>query len=107
MSAIRNFALAALAAGALAGSAQAQGIERGGGRGDRIGAFRGLNLTDSQKTQIEAIHKKYQPQLQASREQAKPFMEAARIARQKGDTAAFRANIEKARQAGSGIRQQE
>jgi len=32
------------------------------------------------------------------RDRAKPFMEAARTARQKGDSVAFRSNMEKARQ---------
>jgi Spy/CpxP family protein refolding chaperone len=69
----------------------------GGGREGR--AFgRDLNLTDAQKTQIKAIRQKYQPQNQALRDRAKPFMEAAHAARQKGDTVAFRSNMEKARQ---------
>ena len=79
----------------------------GRGHGRHMGAFKDLNLTDAQKAQMKAIHAKYQPQLKTSREQAKPLMEAARAARQKGDTAAFRANIEKARQLSSGIRTQE
>jgi protein CpxP len=117
MSALRTFALAAVAAAALAGSSQAQSTTpgnppvggprgRGPGRGDQMGEFRGLNLTDAQKAQIEAIHKKYEPQMKASRDQAKPFIDAARAARQKGDTAAARANMEKAMQVSSGIRQQ-
>ncbi|HEV7388977.1 MAG TPA: Spy/CpxP family protein refolding chaperone [Gemmatimonadaceae bacterium] len=71
---------------------------RGGGerRGGEFG--RDLNLTDAQKTQIKAIRQKYQPQNEALRAQAKPFMEAARAARQKGDTVAFRTNMDKARQ---------
>jgi Spy/CpxP family protein refolding chaperone len=69
-----------------------------------------LNLTDAQKTQIKAIRQKYQPQNQALRNQAKPFIDAARTARQKGDTVAFRTNMEKARQVmqgGQSIRTQE
>ncbi len=109
MSALRNFALAAVAAAALSGTAQAQRIERGHdhGRGGQRGGFRGLNLSEAQQTQIKGIHSKYEPQLRASRDQAKPFMEAARAARQKGDTAAARMNLEKARQLSSGVRQQE
>lgn len=72
-----------------------------------MGALKNLNLTDAQKTQIKAIRAKYQPQMKTSRDQAKPFIDAARAARQKGDTAAFRTNMEKARQVSSGIRQQE
>jgi Spy/CpxP family protein refolding chaperone len=118
MSALRTFALAAVAAAALAGSAQAQSTTpgnspvagqrgRGHGRGDQMGGFRELNLTDAQKAQIKTIHQKYEPQMKASRDQAKPFLDAARAARQKGDTATARANMEKAMQASSGIRQQE
>ena len=78
---------------------------RGGG-----GEFaRDLNLTDAQKAQIKAIRQKYQPQNEALRAQAKPFMEAARAAKQKGDTAAFRSNMEKAHQLmqGASFRTQE
>ena len=80
------------------------------GSGGREGFGRDLNLTEAQKTQINAIRQKYQPQNQALRDRAKPFMEAARAARQKGDTAAFRSNIEKAHQVmqgGQSIRTQE
>ena len=69
--------------------------------------FADLNLTDAQKAQIKAIRQKYQPQNEAARAQAKPFIDAARAARQKGDTAAFRSNMEKARQVGQSVRTQE
>jgi Spy/CpxP family protein refolding chaperone len=81
----------------------------GGGREGR-GFGRDLNLTDAQKTQIRAIRQKYQPQNKALKDRAKPFMEAARAARQKGDTAAFRSNMAQARQvmqSGQSIRTQE
>ena len=68
-----------------------------GGREGR-GFGRDLNLTDAQKAQVKAIRQKYQPQNQALRDRAKPFMEAARAARQKGDSVAFRTNMESARQ---------
>jgi Spy/CpxP family protein refolding chaperone len=118
MSAIRTFALAAVAAAALASSAQAQGTaitpgnqpvagHRGHGRGGKMGGFKDLNLTDAQKAQVKAIRTKYQAQNKASRDQAKPYMDAARAARQKGDTVAFRTNMEKARSVSSGVRTQE
>jgi Spy/CpxP family protein refolding chaperone len=66
-----------------------------------------LNLTDAQKTQIKAIRDKYKTQLQSIRTQQKPLMEAARAARQKGDTAAFRTNMERARDLAQPIRTQE
>jgi protein CpxP len=89
------------------GAGEARG-ERGA-RGEK-GFARDLNLTDAQKAQIKAIRQKYQPQNQAVRDRAKPFMEAARAARQKGDSAAVRSNIVKAREVMQGrqtIRTQE
>jgi Spy/CpxP family protein refolding chaperone len=86
-------------------------FRRGPGSGREGRGFgRDLNLTDVQKAQIKAIHQKYQPQNQALRDRAKPFMEAARAARQKGDTAAVRSNMEKARQvmqSGESVRTQQ
>ena len=84
-------------------------------RRDRVGREgfgfgRDLNLTEAQRTQIKAIRQKYQPQNQALHDRAKPFLDAARAARQKGDTAAVRSNKEQARQvmqSGQSIRTQE
>ena len=66
-----------------------------------------MNLTDAQRAQIKAIRTRYRAQNKATRDQAKPFIDAARAARQKGDTAAFRSNMEKARQVSGGVREQE
>jgi Spy/CpxP family protein refolding chaperone len=121
MSALRNFALVAAAAVSLAGAAQAQsaitppastGTARGhrGQGGERMGLYKDLNLTAAQKAQIKAIHTKYQPQFKTARDQAKPYMDAARVARQKGDTATARADMLKARgvmQSTAAIRTQE
>jgi Spy/CpxP family protein refolding chaperone len=82
---------------------------KGGGREGR-GFGRDLNLTEAQKAQVKAIHQKYQPQSQALRDRAKPFMDAARTARQNGDSVAARTNMEKARQvmqSGQSFRTQE
>jgi Spy/CpxP family protein refolding chaperone len=112
MSTARTLALGALMLVGVAGVSAAQSTatprtrpdagsyQRGDrrGPGGREGFGRDLNLTEAQKTQIKAIRQKYQPQNEALRAQVKPFMEAARAARQKGDTAAFRANVEKAHQ---------
>jgi Spy/CpxP family protein refolding chaperone len=121
MSSVRTLALGALMIVGVAGVSAAQSTttppsrtqrsgemqgRRGGGRG--FGAD--LNLTDAQKAQIKTIRAKYQPQNEALRTQAKPFMDAARAARQKGDTVAARTNMEKARQVmqgGQSIRTQE
>ena len=112
MSTVRTLALGALMLVGVAGVSAAQSTttprtrpdagshQRGDrrGPGGREGFGRGLNLTDAQKAQIKAIRQKYQPQNDALRAQAKPFMDAARAARQKGDSAAFRTNMEKAHQ---------
>jgi Spy/CpxP family protein refolding chaperone len=109
MSSVRTLALGALMIVGVAGVSAAQsattppsraqrsGMQaRRGGGGGEFG--RDLNLTDAQKAQIKAIRQKYQPQNEALRAQAKPFMDAARAAHQKGDTAAARSNMEKAHQ---------
>jgi Spy/CpxP family protein refolding chaperone len=109
MSTVRTLALGALMLVGVAGVSAAQstatprtrpdaGSYRRGGASGREGFGRDLNLTDAQKAQIKAIRQKYQPQNEALRAQSKPYMDAARAARQKGDTAAFRTNMEKARQ---------
>lgn len=89
------------------GEHRGEGRKGGHGRGE---FGRDLNLTEAQKTQIKAIHQKYQPQHQALRERARPFNEAARAARQKWDSVGFRTNTERARQvmvSGEAIRTQE
>ena len=108
MSSVRTLALGALMIVGVAGVSAAQSattpptraqhseMRRGAGRGGEFG--RDLNLTEAQKEQIKTIRAKYKPQTEALRTQAKPFMDAARAARQKGDTAAARSNMEKARQ---------
>ena len=85
-----------------------RGHGRRAGRGFAFG--KDLNLTEAQRTQITAIHRKYQPQYQSLRERARPFNEAARTARQNWDSVAYRTNVERARQVMAGaatIRNQE
>ena len=108
MSTVRTLALGALMLVGVAGVSAAQstatprrpeaGTYRRGAPGGREGFGRDLNLTDAQKAQIKAIRQKYQPQNEALRAQTKPYMDAAKAARQKGDSAAFRSNMEKAHQ---------
>jgi len=120
MSSVRTLALGALMIVGVAGVSAAQStttpptrgqrsgeMRRGGGRG---GFGADLNLTEAQKAQIKTIRAKYKPQNDALRTQAKPFMDAARAARQKGDTATAPAEMLKARnvmQGGQTFRNQE
>lgn len=120
MSTIRTLALGALMVVGVAGVSAAQstaaprvradsGHYARRGPGGREGFGRDLNLTEAQKTQIKAIRAKYKSQNEAVRDQAKPYMDAAKAARQKGDTVGFRTNIAKARQieTGASFRTQE
>lgn len=120
MSSVRTLALGALMIVGVAGVSAAQSATTPRTRGSRSGQMqarrsgggefgRGINLTDAQKAQIKTIRQKYQPQNVALRAQAKPFTDAARAARQKGDTAAARSNMEKAHQLmqGASFRTQE
>lgn len=73
------------------------GVAQAGRRADRRGPRQDrmmaeLNLTESQKAQIRAIHTRYQPQLRAERDRLRPEREAARTARARGDTSAMRAD---------------
>jgi len=52
--------------------------------------FKGITLSDAEKTNIKNVHTKYEAQMKALREQFKPQMQAARAARQRGDTAALK-----------------
>lgn len=60
-----------------------------GGEGRAL--FHGIQLSAAEKANIKAVHAKYQPQMKALREQFKS-------ARQKGDTAAIRAQRQQERQ---------
>jgi len=102
-------AVAALGAAGVLAAETSQARQQWHGHA-RFGQFMSeLNLTDAQKAQIKAIRQKYQPQSEALRAQAKPFTDAARAAKQKGDTAAARSNMEKAHQLmqGASFRAQE
>lgn len=69
--------------------------------------MRGVKLTEAQKSQIRAIHQKYQDQFKSIRDANKPAMDEARAARQRGDTAAARAAVQKRREQLEALHQQE
>jgi protein CpxP len=70
--------------------AHGQRMRQGFGPGMRGQLFKGITLSDAEKTNVKAVQAKYAPQMKALRAQFKPQMEAARQARQRGDTAALR-----------------
>lgn len=61
-----------------------------GERGLRGQLFKGITLSDAEKTNIKAVQTKYASQMKALREQFKPQMQAVRDARQRGDSAALK-----------------
>jgi periplasmic protein CpxP/Spy len=109
---IRSFAvgLMVLAGSAVAANAQATQqkperprgeFQKGGVRGLRgpggpaRGLMRGIQLTDAEKASLKTVQQKYQAQFKSIRESMKPQLEAARTARQRGDTVAAKAALEK------------
>lgn len=65
------------------------------GRHGERALFRGITLTQEQKTQIRAIHKKYAEQGKPLFQAMRPVMQEARADRQRGDTAAAKAAWQK------------
>lgn len=85
------------------GGHRGHGMAREAGRGHGTGIrgmefMRDLNLTETQRTQVRAIHEKYQPQVWTIHERAETEFAATRDARQRGDTAAVRAALQRTRQ---------
>ena len=85
--------------GAQAASPRAPGSARAGqaanaGRHQK-GLLRGVQLTDAEKSALKEVHGRYRSRSQSLRESLKPAMQEARAARQRGDTAAARAVLER------------
>lgn len=76
-----------------------RGFAPGAQRGHRPGMdfLRGLKLNETQRVQVRAIHEKYQPQMKTIHERARTEFEATREARQRGDTAAVKAALQRSR----------
>lgn len=75
---------------------RADSTRRGPGmRNIRRQLFKGITLSDAEKANIKTVHAKYAEQMKAVREQFKPQLQAAREARQRGDTAALKAMWQK------------
>ena len=52
--------------------------------------FKGITLSDVEKANVKSVRSQYAAQTKALREQFKPQMQAARDARQRGDSAALK-----------------
>jgi Spy/CpxP family protein refolding chaperone len=108
MSKIRSMVLGLLVVAGVAGVAEAQAPQRdrqprardemGRGGKDRQtgqrrmrGLLRGINLTDAEKANLKTVGEKYSGQFETIRQSMRPDFEAARAARERGDTAAARA----------------
>ncbi|HJR64259.1 MAG TPA: Spy/CpxP family protein refolding chaperone [Gemmatimonadaceae bacterium] len=72
---------------------------RGGAR-----LFRGVDLTEEQRTKLSEIRTRYGEQAKALRQSARPDFDAAREARRKGDTASARAALERTREERDSLR---
>lgn len=69
----------------------ARRFARGGGHNDFDRAlFRGITLSDAEKSNIQAVHAKYASQMQSIRTEMRTESKNAKAARQSGDTAALR-----------------
>ena len=81
------------------GARRAQAHRRGAFRPGalRRQLFKGIQLTDAEKANVKNVQQKYASQMKAIREQLKPQIQAARAARQNGDTAALEAMWQKSR----------
>ena len=106
--AISSLVAAAPFVGAQAASRapSAAGVARqGGGRGGKHGGLlRGLNLSAAEKANVKAVHAKYSAQSKQMRESLRPAMQEARADRQKGDTAAARAVLERTKNSREALR---
>ena len=74
---------------------QRAGKARKAGRKADRAALRGVDLTDAQTAQLEALREKYKAEAKPIAGRVRPAMQEARAARQKGDTAAARAAFDR------------
>ena len=77
-------------------SPRAHRPHRGRGMRGARALLKGITLSDAEKANLKNVHAKYESQFKALREQSKPTFQAARAARQRGDTAAARQIMSKA-----------
>src|SRR5688572_5646905 len=68
--------------------------------------LRGITLTDAQKTQLQTLRTSQREQMKSGQEARKKELDIIREARQRGDTAAARAQMQKLRRANAQAREQ-
>ena len=61
----------------------------------RVASFRGIDLTEAQRTQLRTIREQHAAQAKPIAQRLRPAMQEARAARQRGDTTAARAAFER------------
>ena len=91
--------------GTKAPQARGERFEKRGGAPDGF-LLQGITLTDAQKTQFATLRQSERERMKAGRESSKTELAAIREARQRGDTAAARAQMQKLRQAKAQTREQ-
>src|SRR6185503_12581011 len=80
-------------------------FEGRGGPGGQL--FKDINLTDAQKAQVKQLREANRSKMDANRDAMKKQFDEARAARQRGDTAAARAIMQRNRQAMEAARAQD
>jgi protein CpxP len=80
---------------------------RGGPGGPRGLLLKDITLSDAQKAQLKQLHESRRETMKAGREQKREQVEQLRAARERGDTAAVRATMERNRQVMEQARAQE
>jgi Spy/CpxP family protein refolding chaperone len=113
---IMGLGLALSLAGAAAAQQQAPDSARRNRGGDHRGEGRGgpggfllkdISLTDAQKAQVKQLHEANRAKMDANRDAMKKQFDEARAARQRGDTTAARAIMQRNRQAMEAARAQD
>jgi Spy/CpxP family protein refolding chaperone len=106
------FVLASMAAAAPFAGGQAAargnrtepGIARPERGGMRKSLMRGVKLSAAEKGKVRSVHERYAAEVKPMRESLKAAMQEARADRQKGDTAAARAVLERAKSSRESLR---
>ena len=89
---------------AVQGKQAEAGIARAERGGMRRGLMRGVKLSAGEKAKVKTVHEKYAAETRPARESLRAAMQEARADRQKGDTAAARAVLERTKSSRESLR---